>query len=230
MSVDEVLRSRSRMVPLPGGLQGVRAGGRAGGVEGRLDCSEATKQVTGEAAAQASVVVGQAKEQLQSLIGETKDELDAQLSSKGEQIAGGLRNLVGQLDALANGRAAEAGPLTGYVQEARGKVDNVARRLDEGGPQAVIGDLAAFARRRPGVFLTGAAVLGFVVGRVVRAGAAASKEGMVRTGSSSSGRSLAVGPGTGGELPPPIGDELVMSVGAGSNPTMPAGPTRPGLA
>jgi hypothetical protein len=190
---------------------------------------ESTKQVAGEAAAQASAVVGQAKEQIQSLVGQTKGELDAQLSSKGEQMAGGLRNLAGQLDALAQGRPTEAGPLTGYVQEARSKVDGFVRRLDEAGPQGLMSDLASFARRRPGAFLAGAAVLGFVVGRAVRAGTAASKEGLVGDGSSAR-PPIAVGSGMGGELPPPSTDELLLSgIGSGSGPSTPSS-AGPGLA
>jgi hypothetical protein len=228
MSIDEY--SQGSTVSASGAVKDKAAAAGEEASKVASSVGEGTKQVAGEAAAQASAVVGQAKEQLHSLVGQTKGELDAQLSSKGEQVAGGLRNLVGQLDALANGRTAEAGPLAGYVQEARGKVDSFARRLEEGGPQGVIGDLGAFARRRPGVFLAGAAVVGFVVGRAVRAGAAASKEGMVHTSSSPSYSSSAVGLGMSGELPPPSGEELFIApVGAGTNPLMPDVSTGSGL-
>lgn len=177
---------------------------------------ESSKQVAGEAATQASAVLGEARVQLQSLVGQAKDELGTQLSSRGEQVAGGLRRLVGQIDALADGRPGEAGALTGYLREARGKVETVARRLDEGGPQGVIGDLSDFARRRPGTFLAAAGLVGFVVGRAVRAGAAASKEGLVESGSTSA-RSVTAAPA--GELPPPAREELVWSA-AQAEPTV----------
>jgi hypothetical protein len=190
---------------------------------------ESTKQVAGEAAAQASAVVGQAKDQLRTLIGQTKGEFDNQMASKGEQVASGLRNLVGQLDALASGRTDEAGPLTGYVQEARSKVESFARRLDDGGPQGVLDDLATFARRRPGVFLGGAALLGFIVGRAVRAGAAASRDGLVHAGSSPTDRSPDVAPPMVGELPPPTAGGLVGST-AGAAPVVAGDTTGAGVA
>jgi hypothetical protein len=188
---------------------------------------EGTRQVAGEVAGQASVVVGEARAQLQSLVGQTKDELGAQLSSRGEQAAGGLRSLSGQLQALADGRPGDAGPLAGYVGEARGRVEAFARRLDEGGPQGVLDDVTAFARRRPGVFLAGAALAGLVVGRAVRAGAAANKEGLVHTGTSSPSSVSSFSspstsssfsspspssPSVGGTLPPPTGDDLAFPV------------------
>jgi hypothetical protein len=172
---------------------------------------DGTRQVAGEAASQASAVVGEATAQLRSLVGQTKDELGAQLSSRGAQAAGGLRSLSGQLQALADGRPGDAGPLAGYVGEARHRVEGFARRLDEGGPQGVVDDVTGFARRRPGVFLAGAAVVGFVVGRAVRAGAAASKEGLVDTGTSTPSTPYTSSP-VGGALPPPTGGEVVWPV------------------
>ena len=64
-----------------------------------------------------------------------------------------------------------------YADQAREKLSTFAERLDQDGPQALMTDLAAFARRRPGIFLLGAAGAGFVVGRIVRGTAAANGDG-----------------------------------------------------
>ena len=52
----------------------------------------------------------------------------------------------------------------------------LASRMEQGGAQGVVDDVTRFARRRPGAFLAGAAGVGFVVGRLVRAGAASQRE------------------------------------------------------
>jgi hypothetical protein len=66
--------------------------------------------------------------------------------------------------------------LPGYVRDAQRRVQSIAARLEEGGPQGIIDDVGSFARRRPGTFLLCAAALGFVVGRTIRPVMAASSE------------------------------------------------------
>jgi len=134
------------------------------------------KEVAGEAAAQAKQVASQAKEHVTQLVHQTREELVTQADSKSQQAAGGLRTLSGQISALAEGRPGEAGPLAGYLSEAQTKVNTFAQRLEQGGPQALMDDVTAFARRRPGAFLLGAVGAGFVVGRLVRSGALSSPQ------------------------------------------------------
>lgn len=137
---------------------------------------DATKHVAGEVSSQASAVVGQTKDQISSFVEQAKGELQTQMATQGEQAAGALNTLSGQLAALKDGRPDEAGSLGGVVAEAQSKVQAYADRLHDAGPQGVVDDVVAFARRRPGLFLVGAGAAGFVIGRVVRAGVAASKD------------------------------------------------------
>jgi hypothetical protein len=81
-----------------------------------------------------------------------------------------------QLSALADGRREEAGRVGVIVDDAQQRLQSYAERLQDRGPQALLDDVTSFARRRPGVFLMGAVATGFMVGRLVRAGAAANKE------------------------------------------------------
>ena len=60
----------------------------------------------------------------------------------------------------------------GVLEGAERQVEGLASRLEQRGPQGLMDDVTRFARRRPGVFLSGAVAAGFVVGRVVRAGVA----------------------------------------------------------
>jgi hypothetical protein len=61
----------------------------------------------------------------------------------------------------------------------------VAERLESGGLEGALSDLQGFARRRPGVFLLGAAAAGFAVARLVRGAQAANGDGSSGSGSTS---------------------------------------------
>lgn len=138
--------------------------------------ADTARTVAGEAATQAKAMATQVTDQVQSLFHEARGELMSQADTKSRQATSGLRTLSGQLSALAEGRTSEAGPLADYLQEARGKVSALASRVENGGPQGVLDDVTGFARRRPALFLLGAAGAGFVIGRIVRSGAAAVSE------------------------------------------------------
>jgi ElaB/YqjD/DUF883 family membrane-anchored ribosome-binding protein len=140
------------------------------------------KEMMDEAASQASAVAGEAREQISSLVQQTRDELSGQLDQRAHQAATGLRGLSDQLRALSEGRPAEAGRLTGLLDDARRRVQSYATSLDERGPRAMVDDVAAFARRRPGAFLMMAAVAGFGAGRLARAGASTRHEQESTTG------------------------------------------------
>jgi hypothetical protein len=133
------------------------------------------RDVASEAGAQAKAVAGEAKQQLDRLISQGRDEFRQQAETRASQAAGQLRTLSEQVNALVQGRPDAAGPLVGYVTDLQGHLRRLASRMDQG-PQGVIDDVAGFARRRPGVFLAGAAGIGFVVGRVVRAGVSSQRE------------------------------------------------------
>jgi hypothetical protein len=130
------------------------------------------KEVAGQAASGATAVASEAKGQAQELVHRTRQELMDQAGSRGQQAAGGLRTLSDQLVALGEGRTNEAGRLPEYLEQARTKATELADRLEQGGPQGVLDDVTGFARRRPGLFLVGAVGAGFLVGRLIRSGAA----------------------------------------------------------
>ena len=121
-------------------------------------------------------MVGEAKEQVSGLVQQARDELRTQSADRSRQAAGGLRTLSDQLQALTEGRPGDAGPLAGYVTDARQQVASFASRLEDRGIEGVVDDAARFARRRPGVFLLAAAGAGFVVGRFVRSGVSVARD------------------------------------------------------
>jgi len=59
--------------------------------------------------------------------------------------------------------------LVNYLNDAQDRLGGLADRFEQG-PQAVLGDVRRFARQRPLAFLGICGALGFVAGRLVRAG------------------------------------------------------------
>lgn len=137
--------------------------------------ADKARGVAGEAKAQVRSVVDETKGQVSGLLDQAKSELRTQAADRGFQAAGSLRTFSDRVGALASGRPEEAGPLTGYLEEAQNKVSAFAERLDQRGLEGALEDVGSFARRRPGLFLLGAVGAGFVVGRFVRSGASAAK-------------------------------------------------------
>ena len=146
------------------------AGGTAKQTAGAA--GDAAKQTAADASDQAKAVAATAKDELQRFSGQAKDELAWRGKEQSDRLAGGLQSFAGQLTALADGRNAEAGNLPHYVGDLEGKVRQFGQRLEQGGPQGLLDDVAGFARRKPGLFLVGALGAGFAIGRLVRSGAA----------------------------------------------------------
>jgi hypothetical protein len=147
--------------------------------------TEGARQVASEASRQASQLTSEALSSARTLVGEATGSLREQAGQQTERAASGLRSLSDQMRALAEGRTDEAGPAGDYARQAGEKLQEVADRLESGGIEGALSDLQSFARRRPGVFLLGAAAAGFAVGRLVRGAQAASGD----SGSSGNGTS-----------------------------------------
>lgn len=63
-----------------------------------------------------------------------------------------------------------------YARRAAGAIENVANTIAEKDPDELIEDTRNFVRNSPGIALAGAAVVGFVVARLVKSGLAANSD------------------------------------------------------
>ena len=147
--------------------------------QSKVDTGEAARQVgsdamqkAGDVAATAGAemraVVGEAKERAHDMLAETREKFRAEADTQSHRVAAAMRDLGGQLEAMARGQATE-GWIPELSRRAAGTLTKTASQIDEGGPEAALADLKNFARRRPGMFLAGALGVGFVVGRAIRA-------------------------------------------------------------
>jgi hypothetical protein len=129
------------------------------------------KAVAGSAVEQARQVSGQAAARAGDLLGQTKDQARRQAETQTRQAAQSLGRLRDQGQALAAGRPEAAGSLPDLAEQVVARLDQVVERIDSGGFDGIVNDVQRFARRRPALFLLGAAGLGLAVGRLIRAGA-----------------------------------------------------------
>ncbi len=120
---------------------------------------------------QADQVKGELTGQVWELPTETEGQLQQQADVTGPRVAATLAQVRSQAVALSEGRPDQAGPLVEYAEQAATWLDDVASHIEERGIEGLATDVVDFARRRPAVFLAGAAVVGFGVGRLIRSGA-----------------------------------------------------------
>ncbi len=144
--------------------------------DGGAGAKAAVARVADEAPAQAARVVGDAKTQVTDAARRILDDLRTQAEDRTVRAAQGLRDLSTRADALASGRPEEAGNLADLAQSAGRHAQDFADRLDQRGVRGVTDDVSRFGRRHPMAFVGLALGAGFVVGRLVRTGAAVASE------------------------------------------------------
>ncbi len=184
------------------------------------------QQVAGDAKREIGDVARTATDEIRGLVGQVSGELRGQASTQTDRLAGSLRTLSSQLQGAASGKPLEAGPIQDLARQAGSTLDELSTRLSMGGVDGLVDDVSSFARRKPGLFLAGAATVGFFAGRMLRGAQAASQSGspsQPRTGTqagvgsaTSGGYGTAPLPPTSTSAPhlaPPASDVVVIDDG-----------------
>jgi hypothetical protein len=147
------------------------------GKEVARTASQDVRELAGSVRSQAEQVKGELAGQARDLLAETRGQLQEQADAQTTRMARALFQVGGQAVALSEGRPDEAGPLAEYAEQAANWLDTCAAEIEERGLEGLATDVVDFARRRPGLFLAGAGVLGLAVGRLIRSGAVSSADG-----------------------------------------------------
>lgn len=127
--------------------------------------SDKATDVADVAQERAHEVAGETSSQVRNVAGELRDQLQDQAETQTKRLAGSVRQLSDELGTM--GESGEpSSPATKAVRQIAGRGQDMAARLEDQGPQGLISDLQDFARRRPGVFLAGAALAGFAAARL----------------------------------------------------------------
>src|SRR5437762_1257545 len=94
-----------------------------------------------------------------------------------ERTAEALANVSKAVSETAPGIEERLGPDYGdYARRAAGAIENAANSIAEKDPDELIEDTRNFIRNSPGVALAGAAVVGFVVARLLKSGLASNED------------------------------------------------------
>ncbi len=138
---------------------------------------EGVKDVAHETVDQALAVGSMAKDHARGLVDQTTTQLRSHGDEQAQRAAGGLDQIARQVGSLLDGRPADAGQVRDYAEQLGDKAQKLAEQLRSGGIDGVVEEVTSFARRRPGLFLVGAAAAGFMAGRLVKAQRASSDDG-----------------------------------------------------
>jgi hypothetical protein len=117
---------------------------------------------------QARTVAHEAREQTRHVLHQLRRHTDEQARHQSRRAADTIRQWTGELEAIGDNAKPDS-PMRGMVQQVAEQGHRAADYLETEGIQGAVRDVQDFARRRPGLFLAGALVAGFLVGRAVKA-------------------------------------------------------------
>jgi hypothetical protein len=128
---------------------------------------EAGSRVAQIAADQAREVASETARQARDLFGEASGHAQDQASVQQQNAARQLRTVADELQEMA-AKGGQSGVATEVAQQAAERIHGAASWLEQREPADLLQAVRDFARRRPGVFLAGAAVVGLAAGRLTR--------------------------------------------------------------
>lgn len=122
---------------------------------------------------QAANVVGEAKQQARDLVGEARGQVRQQAGDQKSRAVQGLQGISDELEQMAG----QGSGITAEVaRQASTRARDLARYVDQHEPSDLLEQVRTYARRRPVVFLAGAALAGVLTGRLTRGIASAQSD------------------------------------------------------
>ena len=164
-----------RSAALPDGTDTVIAGASKtsdGDISTIEDTTLVTERKTGGGATERGLTdrFREGREQLSSQAGEKARGLVSQGLERTAETLANVSKMVGD---TADGIEERLGPEYGdYARKAAGAIENAANTIASKDPDELIEDTRNFVRNSPGIALAGAAVVGFVVARLLKTGLA----------------------------------------------------------
>ena len=134
--------------------------------------ADAERPVSGSGSAEGGLVdrLRSGREQLTGQAGERARGIVTQGLERTSEALANVSKMIGD---TASGIDERLGPEYGeYARRAAGSIENVANQIASKDPDELIDDTRNFVRNSPGIALAGAAVVGFVVARLLKTGLA----------------------------------------------------------
>lgn len=137
---------------------------------------EAERPVTGSGSPD-SGLANRFRSGREKLAGQAGDKARGLVTQGLERTSEALANVARMVGDTAEGVEERLGPEYGdYARRAAGAIENAANTIAEKDPDELIEDTRNFVRNSPGIALAGAAVVGFVVARLVKSGLASGED------------------------------------------------------
>jgi len=159
-------------VDLPEGTDTVIAGASEGATSGDATLTDGRLATTG-AANRGQGLADRIRGGREQLANQAGDKARGLVTQGLERTSEALANIAKMVGDTAPGIDERLGGEYGdYARRAAGSIENVANTIAEKDPDELIEDTRNFVRNSPGIALAGAAVVGFVVARLVKTGLA----------------------------------------------------------
>ena len=157
---------------LPEGTDTVIAGASEGATSADATLTDGRLATTGAANRGQGLAdrIRGGREQLASQAGDKARGLVTQGLERTSEALANIAKMVG--DTAPGIEERLGGEYGDYARRAAGSIENVANTIAEKDPDELIEDTRNFVRNSPGIALAGAAVVGFVVARLVKSGLA----------------------------------------------------------
>uniref|UniRef100_UPI0031D6BD66 hypothetical protein n=1 Tax=Saccharothrix mutabilis TaxID=33921 RepID=UPI0031D6BD66 len=116
---------------------------------------------------QAKMVVGETADQVKSAVQDMRTRVADQAENQARRVAQQLTRIADELGGMAENQSSDSmtAPLIRQVADTSRQAADF---LDNRGAHGLLDSVQDYARRKPGTFLLGAAVAGFLVGRVAK--------------------------------------------------------------
>lgn len=129
------------------------------------------RQAAGEVRATARDQVGQvaheATGQAKHVVSDLRDRVAAEAEDQAKRVSRQIDRIADELGTMADGSGPDS-MTAGALRQVSDAGRQAARYLDERGARGLLDSAQDFARRKPGTFLIGAAVAGFLVARAAK--------------------------------------------------------------
>lgn len=144
--------------------QAGQVGGKAGEQAGQV--AQTTKEQAHEVASEAST-------QARNLAEEARTQANEQAGTQRDKLVEMLRSVSDELEQMVKGEGGQSGMASDLMQKLAGRSRDAASAMDGKEPGDLFREAQAFAGKRPGAFLVGAAIAGVVAGRLTSGAKAA---------------------------------------------------------
>lgn len=157
-------------------MGGVRTAARDEGADVAQHAKEAAGQVGSTVRDQASHVTQETAAQARHVVRDVRERVAAEAEEQAQRVSKQLGRIADELGEMAGGAPGDS-MSAGAIRSAADTSRQAARFLDERGAQGLLDSAKDYARRKPGTFLLGAVVAGFLVGRVAKSATGGGDDG-----------------------------------------------------